>query len=65
MEKRTGWGADIPEAIRNGDWFYQAFAADRTVNAKANLTNCYSCHKPLDAKQDFVFTYERLKSPAR
>jgi len=66
MEKRAGWGAAIPENIRNGDWNYQAFAADRTVNAKANLANCYACHKPLAGKQDFVFTYERLKAaPAR
>jgi hypothetical protein len=32
------------------------------VNDKANLKNCFVCHKPLD-KQDFVFSYDRLKNP--
>ncbi len=61
MEKRAGWGADVPEEIRNGDWLYQAFTADRQPNEKANLVACFQCHKPLD-KQDFVFSYDRLKA---
>lgn len=61
MEKRTGWGAEYPETQRNGEWEYQAFRADKTPNAQANLTACFNCHKPLD-KQDFVHTYERLKA---
>jgi hypothetical protein len=61
MEKRAGWGAEVPEDIRNGDWLYQAFTADGKPNEKANLTACFQCHKPLD-KQDFVFSYDRLKT---
>lgn len=61
MEKRTGWGAEYPETQRNGEWEYQAFRADKTPNAQANLTACFNCHKPLD-KQDFVYSYERLKA---
>jgi hypothetical protein len=61
MEKGSGWGAEYPENIRNGEWEYQAFTADRKVNEKANLTNCFNCHKPLD-KQDFVFSYDKLKA---
>ena len=61
MEKRAGWGAEYPEAQRNGEWEYQAFTADKSVNAKANLTNCFMCHKPLDPRQDFVFSYDRMK----
>ena len=63
MEKRAGWGADVPEEIRNGDWLYQAFTADAKPNEKANLVACFQCHKPLD-KQDFVFSYDRLKEAA-
>jgi Cytochrome P460 len=63
MEKRSGWGADVPEEIRNGDWLYQAFTAEGKVNGKANLAACFQCHKPLD-KQDFVFSYDRLKAAA-
>jgi hypothetical protein len=64
MEKRAGWGTEYPENIRNGEWEYQAFKADKSVNTAANLTNCFNCHKPLD-KQDFVFSYDRLKAAAK
>ena len=62
MEKRAGWGAEYPDTQRNGEWEYQAFTADRSVNAKANLTACFNCHKPLDPRQDFVFSYDRMKA---
>ena len=62
MEKRTGWGTEYPGNVRNGEWEYQAFKADKTPNAAANLTACFNCHKPLDAAKDFVFTYERIKA---
>jgi hypothetical protein len=60
MEKRPGWGKDVPEEIRNGDWQYQAFLAGQTPNPKAVLANCFKCHKPLD-KQDFVFSWDLLR----
>ena len=63
MEKRAGWGKEYPDDIRNGEWEYQAFTADKKVNDKAVLANCFKCHKPLDARQDFVFTYDKLKTP--
>ena len=63
MEKRAGWGKEYPDDVRNGEWEYQAFTADRKVNEKAVLANCFKCHKPLDAKQDFVFSYDKLKTP--
>jgi hypothetical protein len=61
MEKRPGWGKDVPDEIRNGDWQYQAFTTDRTPNPKAQLAACFKCHKPLD-KQDFVFSWEGLRT---
>lgn len=30
MEKRAGWGAEYPPEIRNGEWEFQAFNADRS-----------------------------------
>jgi hypothetical protein len=59
MEKRPGWGAQIPAELRNGEWEYQAFTPARAVNDKANLKACFECHKPHD-KKDFVFSYERM-----
>ena len=64
MEKRAGWGTEYPENIRNGEWEYQAFKPDKAVNTAANLTNCFTCHKPLD-KQDYVFSYDRMKAAAK
>jgi cytochrome P460 len=61
MEKREGWGAEYPDDMRNGEWEYQAFKADKTVNDKANLKACFTCHKPLD-KQDFVFSVDKMKT---
>jgi len=60
MEKRTGWGTQYPDNIRNGEWEYQSFTADKKVNAKANLNSCFQCHKP-HAAQDFVISLASLK----
>ncbi len=62
MEKRTGWGTEYPDNVRNGEWEYQSFKADKTVNTAANLSACFNCHKPLDPAKDFVFSYERMKA---
>jgi len=60
MEKRTGWGSEYADEIRNGEWEYQAFTADRKVNDKAKLETCFQCHKPHD-DTDFVFSLEKIK----
>jgi hypothetical protein len=61
MEKRTGWGTEYPPELRNGEWEFQAFNADRSVNQNENVSRCLSCHKG-QAQQDFVFTLDRMKS---
>jgi Cytochrome P460 len=63
MEKQAGWGAAYPEQVRNGDWEYQVFRPDKTVNRNANLTSCFTCHRP-QASQDFIFTGDSLKTAA-
>jgi hypothetical protein len=60
MEKRTGWGTDYPPEKRNGEWEYQAFNADKSVNANETLDRCFSCHMS-QAANDFVFTLDRMK----
>ncbi|PWC38791.1 cytochrome P460 family protein [Azospirillum sp. TSO22-1] len=61
MEKRTGWGADYPPEKRNGEWEFQAFNADKSVNTNETLDRCFSCHKPRE-RQDFVHTFDQMKS---
>lgn len=63
MEKRSGWGAGYAPDIRNGEWEYQAFGTNKAVNAKANIENCFKCHKPKEA-DDFLFTRDQLKRTA-
>jgi hypothetical protein len=60
MEKRTGWGAEYPPEKRNGEWEFQAFNADKSVNENENVARCFSCHKP-NERQDFVFTLDQMK----
>ncbi len=60
MQKKAGWGEQIPAAIRNGDWVYQSFTPDGKANDKANLTACYQCHLPF-AKDDYLTNMAKLK----
>ena len=64
MEKRTGWGTEYPEALRNGDWEYARFSADGTLTTTANYKACFECHKP-KSSQDFVFSLPQLLKAAR
>lgn len=59
MEKRTGWGTEYKDDMRNGEWEYQVFTADKKVNDKANLATCFTCHKP-HAGQDYVISLAKL-----
>ena len=60
MQKKAGYGADIPAEVRNGDWIYQAFTPDGKVNDKANLTACFQCHLPF-AKDDYLTNLAKLQ----
>ena len=59
MEKRTGWGTEYPDDIRNGEWEYSAFGVDGKFNDKANYKACFQCHKPHEEK-DFVISYPAM-----
>ena len=64
MEKRTGWGDEYPDALRNGEWEYRVFTAEKKPNDAAKLTGCFECHKPI-ADHDFVHSYDKLKAAAQ
>ncbi len=61
MEKRTGWGKEYPDNIRNGEWEYQAFTTAKAVNPGAKLQACFECHKPKNS-DDYLFTIGLMKS---
>ena len=37
MEKRSGWGTEYPDDIRNGEWEYQVFGPTRRSTPKPTL----------------------------
>jgi hypothetical protein len=59
MEKRTGWGTEYPDTLRNGEWEYQAFTPAKAVNAAAKLNTCFECHLPKKS-DDYVFLYGKM-----
>jgi hypothetical protein len=59
MEKRGGWGAEYPEALRNGEWEYARFTASGERQPNFNAKPCFECHKPL-SHQNFVFSLPAL-----
>ena len=61
MEKRTAWGTEYSDDIRNGEWEYALFRPDGTRNETANIKGCFQCHKPKGV-QDFIFTFEELRA---
>lgn len=63
MESRAGWGTELPLLLRNGDWDYALFGADRARRDMLNQAPCLACHKPL-AADSFVFTMKALRERA-
>lgn len=60
MESRAGWGAEVPELLRNHNWDYALFNAQGVRNDKLNQAQCLACHKPV-AADDYVFTMKALR----
>lgn len=59
MEKGEGWGADYAANRRTGDWQFQWFWPDRSVNLKENTARCQSCHTS-QSGSEYLFTGYRI-----
>jgi hypothetical protein len=59
MAREEGWGKDIPEKLRNEEWNYAVFTADKQHRPGVNQAECLACHKPLD-KVSYTFTLKEL-----
>lgn len=64
MEARSGWGQTLPALLRNEDWNYALFDADRRTQSTANQAECLACHRPR-AADSFVFGLSTLRAAAR
>jgi hypothetical protein len=60
MEKGAGWGADFEERRRTGDWQFQWFWPDKSINTKENTARCQSCHQSQQGSQ-YLYTYQQLR----
>lgn len=56
MGKNKGWGEDVPEALRNGNWIYTSYLGNGQKGPEPGAA-CRGCHTPLKDK-DFVFRYD-------
>ena len=63
MGKSEGWGAEVPEILRNGDWRYAVFSTDGVNKPGLTEGRCLACHKPLTGT-DYLFTFDALKKAA-
>jgi hypothetical protein len=61
MEKRDGWGDQNPPDMRNGDWQYQSFSPDGSVDEDADIGRCFSCHANVE-RDDYVNKLDEMKS---
>ena len=64
MAMGPGWGKDIPEMLRNGDWNYAIFTIEKQHRPGVNQAECLACHKPLD-KTSYTFTLKQLTEVAK
>ena len=59
MARDAGWGKDIPEMLRNENWNYAIFTADKQHRPGVNQAECLACHKPLN-NVSYTFTLKQL-----
>ena len=64
MSARAGWGTEVPLLLRNGDWDYALFDANRVRRDGLNQAQCLACHKPI-AADSYVFTMKQLREAAQ
>ncbi|MEK1893807.1 MAG: cytochrome P460 family protein [Rhizobium sp.] len=60
MEKGADWGADYDESRRTGDWQFQWFKPDGSINLAENTARCQSCHSSR-SDREFLYTYNELR----
>jgi len=63
MARDDGWGQDIREILRNGDWNYAAFLPDGAPRPRINHAECLACHRAQD-EANYMFTHKELTGAA-
>lgn len=60
MEKGEGFGQDYDESRRTGDWQFQWFKPDGSINEAENTARCQRCHMSR-ADREFLFTFNDMR----
>lgn len=60
MQKGEDWGADYDEALRTGDWQYQFYWGDQSINMNENTERCRACHQRR-ADREYMYTFNDLQ----
>ncbi len=63
MARENGWGRDVPDMLRNENWNYAVFTAEKKPRPGINQAECFACHKPQD-KVSYLFTQNELAAVA-
>lgn len=61
MATGKAWGDPIPDMLRNGNWNYALFNADRSLRTGMNYAECLACHKAQKAN-NYLFSYQEMKA---
>jgi hypothetical protein len=59
MQRGDGWGGDYDDRRRTGDWQFQWFKPDKTINMSENTARCQSCHQS-QAGSEYLYTGYRI-----
>ncbi len=60
MENGSGWGQDFDERRRTGNWQFQWFWPNKSINTSENTARCQSCHQS-QQDQNYLYTHEQLR----
>jgi Cytochrome P460 len=55
------WGEEFAELLRNDDWNYALFGANRKLLGNSNQAECLACHKAISGS-NYTFTSSHLKT---
>lgn len=59
MEKGQGFGSDYDKRRRTGDWQFQWFWPDKSINMNENTARCQSCHSGQEGSE-YLYTAYRI-----
>lgn len=61
MEKGDSWGQDYDDVRRTGDWQFQWFLPDQSINMDENTERCQACHRGR-AENEYLYTFSDMLS---